>query len=431
MGVIYLNIIFWLTTFLFFNQVLYKIIVKKDYFNISVYIAIGVHFPFILYLMNWSILIDPNISVMVFYILSCLNIFIVISNILIGGSINNFPFDFSIKRNKRVVFAVNCMYLLIVLLENYIGSGFLLPAIHGVDIHTYSAPILSYFSESLYTMLIINFLYLYKSKDKSFLIWIIILTSIPLIGKSSRMIVLVSLVQLLSFGLFLYFNDKKYKKSKSSFLNSKRKKILVIASLIFVVFFMVFLTEYRWGGYGQVQVSYSNSIGYTGPKIFEDTLAVFYGYFPLSYNNLNLNIVNRSVEHNYIGLYTYKGLFFGLLRLHNIFDLNPYQPDVGKYFKTGSATVLTGFYDFYYDFGVLSFIPILTATIIYYLIKKNVLKNRRSIFSYALYFLWVPLWLFMSFQNVIYDSTLIIRIIILYLLINYFFKIKRTTIEEV
>jgi len=365
--VIYLHIIFWLTTLLFFFQVLYKIIIKNDYFNISIYIAIGVHFPFMLYLMNWSILIEPNISVIVYYILSCLNVFMIISNILIEKSINDFSFDFSTKRNKKVVFTVNFMYLSIVLLENYIGSGFFLPALHGVDIHTYSAPILSYFSESLYAILIINFLYLYKSKEKGFLVWIIIFIAIPLVGKSSRMTVLVSLVQLLSFMLFLYSNDKKFKKSKSSFLNSKRKKLMVIASLSCVVFFMVFLTEYRWGRYGQIQVSYADSIGYTGPKILENALAVFYGYFPLSYNNLNLNILNRSVEHNYIGLYTYKGLFFGLFRLHNIFNLNPYQPDVGKYFKTGSANVLTGFYDFYYDFGVLCFIPILTAAIIYYL----------------------------------------------------------------
>lgn len=423
------EIIFWISMFLFISQTIYKIIIKKDYFNLSVYLMLGIHLPFILYLLNWSSQIESNISPVIYVLLSCLNIFVFVVNSVFSHSINDREFNYTTLRSNKSVYFFNIVYLFAVLLENFMGSGYFLPALKGIDIHTYSAPIISYLTQSLFTVLLLNFMYWYKSRNNKFLFWIVLFIALPVIGKSSRMTVVISIVQLVSFMLFMYLNDRKYKNKKNMILNKKRHKILIAITLAAFMFFMTFLTEYRWGGYGQFQVSYSDSIGYTGPETLKNITSIYYGYFALSYNNLNMNIQYRNIDHNYVGLYSFKSLYFGLFRLHNIFNFSPYEPEVGKYYKSGSATVQTGFFDFYYDYGILCFIPILVGVAIYYLLKRRIHARNSSVFSYAIYFLWIPVWFFMSFQNVIYESTLIIRVIILYFVVKYYFKKDNKQLE--
>ncbi len=423
------DLLFWISTFLFVSQTLYIVFKKKDYFNLSVYLMFGIHLPFVLYLFNWSTQIEPNISPIIYMMLSLLNMFVFLVNSTFSHSINDREFNFTTLRSNRSVYVLNCIYLSIVLLENYMGSGYFLPALKGIDIHTYSAPILSYLTQSLFTVLLLNFMYWYKSRKKNFVFWIVIFIALPLVGKSSRMTVVVSLIQLISFVLFMYLNDRKYKKRKVVIFNKVRHKIVLAVILVALMSFMIFITEYRWGGYGKIQVSYADSIGFTGPEAFQNTTSIYYGYFALSYNNLNMNIQHRDINHNYVGFYSFKSIYFGLFRLHNIFDLNPYEPEVEGLSKSGSATVPTGFFDFYYDYGIFCFIPILVGAIIYYFLKKRVHARNSTVFNYAVYFLWIPVWFFMSFQNVIYESTLIVRVIVLYLVVNHYLYKKNNKLE--
>lgn len=420
-----MSIIFWVTFACLIIQYALKIFIKKDYFNIGTYIIGGVYFPLILYLFNWSSLIDPYISSEFYSIFISLNLFIILSNFLDKSTLNDYYYDFTIKRKSVYLILLNFVYLFFTLLENYLGSGYLLPAIHSIDIHTFNAIGLSYFTESLFIVILINFIYFYKTKKRKYLIWIIVFVILPVIGKSARMTVVLSLFQLAFFILFVYINDRKNRQKKDKILGKRRHKIILVISIAILTVLLIGITEYRWSGYGKYQVSFEDSISYTGPDLLSKPISIYYGYFPLSFNNLNINIKNRVIDHNYIGLYTFKSLYFGIFRLHNIFELDPYQPGVERLVTSGSATVRTGFFDFYYDYGVFTFIPILISVLIYHYLKRKAGAYNKSIFYLIVYFFWSPLWFFMSFQNVIYSGTLLIRVIIIYFISNYFIKLKK------
>lgn len=424
-----MELLFWITTLICFFQGVYKVIYRKDYFNIYTFVFVGIYFPMVLYLLNWSSLIVKEVSPIFYLMFSSLNIFIIFTNQISEKTLNDNAIIVKVKRDKRAIFIGNIIYFAMVALENYFGSGYILPALHKVDIHTYSMPVISYFTNCLFVVVLANFLYWYATKKKRYLIWMLFFILLPIIGKSSRMNALISCVQLFSFGMFLYINDKRLgKRIKKQIFEKRWQKNLMIIAVISMLLLMVKYTDYRMNDYGRNQLKYEDTIGYTGPEKFKNIISVYYGYFALSFNNLNVNIKYKEISPNYVGLYSYKCIYFGTFRLHNIFGLNPYQPEQDNYYSSTSATVPTGFLDFYYDYGLLFFIPILVGIIIYSVLKRKVLNITSSGGIYAIYFYWVPLWFFMSFQNTIYGSLVLSTVIILYFYINYLFKIEHVNI---
>ncbi|AUS95179.1 hypothetical protein CDQ84_03210 [Clostridium thermosuccinogenes] len=426
-----MELLFWFTAFICFSQGIYRIIFRKDYFNIYTYLLIGINLPLLMYFLKWSTLIEDGIAPVFYFIFIILNMLVILANLVDRRTINEKVIIIKAKKNKGVLLAINIVYFGLTCLENYLGSGYIFPALHNVDIHTYSAPFISYFTNSLFVVLLANFLYWYTTKKRIYLFGIVFFILLLMIGKSSRMIVLISFIQLMSFAFFLYINDKKLGRyvRKKFFKNKKQKYVFVIFGILLILF-MVKYTDYRMSHYGKYDINYADTIGYSGPETFKNVISVYYGYFPMSLNNLNINIKYRDIYPNYIGLYSYKCLYFGILRIHNIFDLNPYQPEVGGLYASKSATVPTGFFDFYYDFGFLCIIPIFIAILIYVLLKRIVLRKTSSVGTYAIYFYWVPLWSFMSFQNTIYGSLVLIVTMILYFIINYLFRIEYINASE-
>ena len=176
--------------------------------------------------------------------------------------------------------------------------------------------------------------------------------------------------------------------------------------------------------FGKYNLTYDTEIRYTGPEWLA-FLSPYYGYFPLSFNNLNANMLIRDVTHNYIGLYSFGCFYFGIFQLDNLLGIDVYAYERGSYITSLSASVPTGFWEYYYDFGYLCFIPVISAFAICYFFLINSAKEKSKIVYRCQYFWYVPLWFLMSFQNTMFLPTSIITGIFLYFIIDNSFYIKQ------
>lgn len=399
-----MSIIFWITFFINLVIGFYSIIVKKNYFNLLIFLLIGIYIPLFMYMLGWSELIDKEISWQFYLIFIYLNLGIIISNIVMRKNDKNFRFK---VKNTNLFLFFNIVYVLSYLAENYMGSGSFFPVINGIDIHTYSAPLISYITRSIYIVLLGNLLFFIATKKKRYVIFILIILLIPIVTRAARIQSLVGAVEILFF--YFYYIYCKFKKNNMEIKKGTLVKIIILCVLLMNV--MIKLTEYRMNQFGKYELKYEETIQYSGPEFMKKPLAIYYGYFPLSFNNLNINIKYTAINHNYIGLYSFKSIYYGIFQLDNILNLNPYEPEGESQLITSkSATVPTGFYDYYYDFGIFSFIPIYIAIgICIYLYLK---MQRSSLLVWRmLYFYYAPLWVFMSFQNIMFSSTQLITML--------------------
>ena len=403
---------------------IYEFFFKKKYFSVLTYIWSGIIFPLFLYQLGWSDLIDNSNSKMFNYIFIWLTICIIFYFVL---SYNDQPHPLEIydqicitSFGKIILPLLNIGFILLYLIENYIGSRSFIPGLQKIDIHTFSAPIISYLTNMPFVVMVFDY-YAYKAtKNKRYWLLIITIFFIPVVTRSARMQMMISAVQFISLLFFIELpGAMKNLKAKKNFRRIKRIVIIIgIATIIGLTQF----TNYRMNHYGKYNYSFADNIGYTGPKMFE-FFAPYYGYFPLSFNNLKINLA-RPVVHNYIGLYSFNCFYFGILQLDNLLGISVTGNIKDRLITNPSATVPTGFWDFYFDFNYLCFIPMIVAFVIcYYFLKKSKKEKKRLTYR-TLYFWYIPLWFFMSFQNVIFGSTIIVAGILLSFLIRYSFVIK-------
>lgn len=416
------KLFFILTLVIFFIQWIYIIWKRKDYFNISTFFMIGIYLPMMLYFMNWSDLIEQGISEYFYMIFFYLNIFTILLNSFIKKSVNYNKVEIEIKKNHIPVIIINITFSIACLVENYIGSGFFLPAIHNIDIHTYRASILVYLTSSIFLVLLVNYIFFIKTKKARYLLWMIFLFLLPVIGKSSRMDAIMGAFGVLCFAIWERINHRKINYGIKS--RKKIRIVLIILISALVINFAVSYGNYRMNNYGKYNISYSDGIQYNGPKFLSKIISVYYGYFPFSFNNLNINIKYTRIDKNFFGVNSFRGIYHGILQLDNIVNLPLNTSNAAKIIVTRAATVPTGFWDFYYDYGIACFIPIVISLIIFLVIKRKVTRENSNIGNYAIYFYWVPLWFFMSFNNTAYDVTVFSNMILIYIVCNNLLVIK-------
>ena len=405
---------------------LYDSLIIKKYYSVSTFIFLGIIVPLTLYDFEWSYLIIKERSFYFVYTFTCLCIVYSIYHLLTKNlRISSFIAQDRIKFKKTGIFLVkviNISFVLLYLFENYLGSGYIITTLKGIDIHTFSFPIISYFTNCFYTVIVIDYFAWKASSKKKYIIWSIAIILIPFITRASRMQSVIAIFSVLSLILFFEAGSAKGNAVKEKHFKKMRQMIFI--SLILLIGGLIALTTYRMNHFGVYNLSYANEIGYCGPEILE-FLSPYYGYFPLSFNNLNGNMLMQNVEHNYIGLYSFSCFYYGLLQLDNILSINQYQYLVGRYITTPSATVATGFWEYYYDFGILCFIPVVIALIVCYFLLKCSSREKRRLTFRTLYFWYVPLWFFMSFQNVLFGPIILVNGIILAFLISIIFKVER------
>lgn len=406
-----MQILFWITTLIALIYMLLKLRTANEY----IYIIIGIYLPLVMYFFRWSGIISIDITKSFYYIFVVLNISIILIGFFrIKNKSGTLEYD---VKNKRLVKYLNIFFVLMYLLENYIGSGTIIPTFNNIDIHTYSAPIIAYFTRNIFCIMLINLLFFIKTKEKKFLFWIIILFLIPILTRGSRMSVFIAIIRIILLFLVLYKEEKRI----SKMLVTK----LVIAFVVILISLASF-TNYRMNKNSQYQYKYSELISYNGPKIFGELLPVYYGYFPLSYDNLNINlklIENDNInEKKSYGLYTFKGIFFSVFQLHKLANIDPNYIYNNVIYNTGAAIVPTMFYELYYDFEELVFIPIL----IFLLFTMSMSINRnRNILACSMYYYYVPLWILSAFQNSLASASVVWGFLIILILFKLFIRIKK------
>ena len=404
----------------------YVFFIQKQRFSIITYITAGVYFPLFLYLLYWSDLSDRTESFVFDYIFVTLAVLctIYVANAYKGKNSHIRSIDGRIyvtKFGRQLYGLINCTYIVLYFLENYLGSGSFVPGLVGIDIHTYSAPIISYFTNAQYLLLAYNYYYYKSTRRKSAIAFSLVDIIIPVITRLARMSIVMAIVQIGS--LILFFETDKIKKTISKF---EKKKIRRIKQTIFLVAAIGFValstfTQYRMNLHN-AEFTYGFGIAFSGPKRAE-WLAPFYGYFPMSFNNLKINILRRKVTHNYIGLYSFFSLYFGLLQVDNLFGIDTTGQLKNRLITNGLATVPTAFWDYYYDFDLLLVIPIIVAMFISYKFEKKSRKESKKLTYRTLYFWYVPYWFFTSFQNTLFLAPAIVVAMLTYYIIKHSFKV--------
>lgn len=403
---------------------IYDVVKKKNIFGIGTIINISINFNFILYLLKWSNFIerDPSISM---YILMDTIIVIFIVCMLCSKS----PIDMLMKNENKIVlknihlfnnrlnlyFLINVCYILLFLLENYIGSRNLAPYLFGIDIHTYSAPLIAFVTRALYVMIFLNYICYSSFKEKKFLVFLLIDILLFPVLRGGRINVFMALLQ---FGLFFVM----YKLP----LVIKRKKIFIgiIGIGMILIIGGVYMGNKRVennlrGHELEGKITYKDHIKYTGPEDPMGILAWYYGYFPMSFANLDKTM--QYIDDNNLrtyGLYTARPILVGLFEADNLIpkykDIE-YASGLAQYYTT-AATVRTGFMEFYLDFGKLMGISIAIYASIGVFIYN---KIRRNIFFVSAYAFFAGCWFFMAFQNMMIDVTTLYGLIYLFLIYKF------------
>lgn len=406
-----MEFLFWITFFVVLISGFYCFFIKKQYYNIFVFLIGGTYLPLFLYMLDWSSLITKQISNSFYLMFIYLNVITILTFIIFRGKFKYERISYSLK-NEKIFFMMNIGYIVLYFFESYIKSGTIIPALKGIDIHTYSAPIIRYVTTNIYFLLVGNLVFFIGTKKKRYIIQLVILILIPIVTRGARMMVLTACMQVLFFGIYYYTCNRKSK---------IKKKYIVLIALICVMLlgFMVQYTNYRMNCFGKYNMKYYNTIEYTGPKFMRNELSVYYGYFPLSFNNLNINMIHKQSGFNYVGMATFRSLYYGILHLNTIFGINPYQANKNILITSTSANVPTGYYSFYYDFGNLSIIPIVIAIFIYGFLYNKFIKSKSFLWK-LLYFYYTPLWIFMSFQNVLFATNVPYAFILIYMFYKLF-----------
>ena len=407
---------FWTLTIATIFILLLRIIIKKDFFSLNTFILIGVYLPLLMSELNWSDLHVENKPLVYYGVFLIFDIFALLTSLLPQKNVN-----FEKKRiranKKRIPIEIyNIIYIVAILLENYYVSGYFVPTFHSIDVHTARMPYIYFLTTGVFFFSAMNLYEYISTKKIRYLFYILLLLAINIVTKSARIDAFICVVQLVSLFLAYYLFNDDLKKNKTH-RKPMSKKSIIISCLIVVFAINIGLKvgNNRMNSYGRYDLSYADGILYKGPMKDNDLLVYYYGYFPLSFDNLAYNIEHAPIKQNYIGLSTFRTFYFGLLQFDNFLGLDGGSASRANIIRSKAAAVATGFWDFYYDYKDFFGIPIFISFAVYCILKMK--TNNGSIASYTIYFYWIPLWMFLSFDNRIYDYQVLIHIILLLLII--------------
>ena len=387
-------IVFIFSTIIEVIEMIYSFKRTHKFLTIQNVFFVSIIINFILYLCNWSSDFVVGCQPITYTVIIVTQVLVTITDFYyLSKPANQLNFCEKIKTIKfNGLFLSPSTILFIVCLlcgmaENYLTYGMLFPFLNSIDSHKNVVPIFGTIWRSLYPIALIYLIAEGKYKEKKWYdFFFLIITALYLfISSGSRFWSVLSLCCAFFFWI-------KYKNPKIRF----NKFILIILVIVILVIVMLNMGISRLTIY-----SYEYKIGYKGPfagTSFGETVSWYYGYFPYSFHNLNMTLMNISNNNRY----TY-GLFFilpvlYLTKTYKIFGLqsyNYYAMSVRIVTNT-AATVATAFFEFYADFGPFFFIPILAL-----LIVMNTLEKRKTIFSIGVFSYLLIIWYMFNFYNVI------------------------------
>lgn len=385
---------------------------KSHIYGINSLMLIGVVMPLLLYLADYSVLIDTDIDSNFYYIFIAINLIMSLYSMFadetLPASVELNIANVSIEHAETI----SLVFLALYVVETYLLSGLLAPALHGKDIHTASFPIISFLTRNIMIPAMLDVICFYKTRKYRYLVYVAVIIFLPIVTRNARMVSFETIMAVLL--LWVILHAVKQKHIKAGFLNVKVKHLVAVACVcilaVGVLNYTTELTNKRTINNGAVDFDYGESIGYTGP--LGNIGAVYYGYFPLSYNNLNLRLKYDSPNYNPEGLYSFASLWFGVLELDNIFGISTTQDVANRIVTTSSATVPTAFWTYWYDYGPLGFFPVVVMICTsYYALMRC--RNNPTVLNLLLYTYLAYKIFFESFQNIYFAAPALWGLIIL------------------
>ena len=166
---------------------------------------------------------------------------------------------------------------------------------------------------------------------------------------------------------------------------------------LFVVAAVVVLMNVMFGfGVERMAQDFSFYTGYNGPFSDFEPVAWYYGYFPYSFYNLNLTLAHIDFNSSFTNGAFLLLPFLSFLQLDGAFGLSYTDLTLSTRVITNSAaTVATGYYEMYADFGPLMFVTLF----VYLAITLHFERKQGFGALVSSRYMWT-VWLFMSFLNI-------------------------------
>lgn len=381
----YITLFFLSIAFIFYNK-------NKKLFLCPV---LFINFNFLLYLLQLSNLIVDDINNSVFLLIIYTNVIFLFFSIFIKNKkivlydynkirVNGYVNFFNHKISILVL--LNIIWILLYLLENYLGSGTIMPVLFKKDIHTFSASIISLITYNGGILAIYDYVFYKNVNKKKYLALCFILLVLPILSRNARMTTMMWAVELLSFYLI----------SNKIFWKKIYKMVILFVCIIFA---FVYIGNNRMTHFGKYEISYKNQIKYTG---YEDPLEIlpwYYGYFPMSFDTLNrsINYFESNKDLHTSGTFTFAPICIGIFKLDSYTDYQfiDYLNSKTK-FAVNQTMVPTGFFEFYIDWGIFSFIGLAIYILIYFLSFYLACYKMKYKIIYSIF---TAGWFMMSFQN--------------------------------
>lgn len=386
---------------------------QKTFFNLLTLFFFSVIFIFVLYLARWATFL-ADVFDTTYLILIIFEATLILVSFYPTKKKDTF-FVYEIKNLSLKKITIHWAYVAVIAmlflaaLQNLYLAHDLFPALHNIDIHVSNMPFVSAFvAYGTPICFVMAYLEFQKTKKPLIIFLNCIFFIYLLLGKSSRIQILFSLLSFVYFYLFYRAPVKR----KNSILT------IIILSLFALLVVAIFALA---GNFRIGSASYDELIGYTGPfhgTSLGNVLAWFYGYFPCSYDVLNLSSQNVLENHLYTnGLMSFMP-FLTLTKIYKLIGITSSDLlNTSIMIQNSCATVPTAFLYFFIDFGFLYFVIPLALIVIFEFSKK---KN--DIFWIGLASLLATSFSFYSFQWIDASGGLIYTALLFWVLQKFFVK---------
>jgi len=397
---------------------------KKIYINFAL-INSFTFLNFALYLLKWSALASEP-SDEVYLIILNLAVLCIVS--MFVEKPQKVTYLISVRNLRmgglriNILDAMNVIVLFMIFAESYILSdGHFFPYLANIDIHVASLGTLSAILRSLdIFVFLLNYMQYYATNKRVYILFDILLVVVNLFTNGSRFLVAIMVGSL--FVEYLLYNPLGRKRKILTFIF-----IGFILIAVFSIFGILRLNNYSLQG----NISYARLILYTGPfsqtSFIGEVFSTYYGYFPLSFNNLTLSIEKFKSENfeHYYGQILLSPISVGIFKISKLLNINYMQMVHNATDITHTAaTVPTGLFSVYMDFGEMNIIGLTIYFIISLLFATHIHLSPFFLINYASFLIF---WfIYANFLDYFATSVPLYLLIISFIFFQYF-----ATAEEI
>jgi len=266
-----------------------------------------------------------------------------------------------------------------IILQNYLTGGLPILLVDpevAFEYHTATVPILQILARASFAACALLHLAIYYRRRVIDVVLLLLVLLCPL-TKLARIDLMLSAITLVLMNA--YFPIVKLR---------SRKGFIGLAALVGLLLGLVELGNQRLNRFGRFSVSYGDAIGFRGYRGPAEAFAVAYGYFALSFENLD-RFVKENPEYRTRGLLSFSPLFNAVFFVNRLTAGKYPGPDtiVDRRNPVGPmATVETALAPFYLDFGAgMAWVPMLFYMLVWLWLYSHRHRGLSYVIAYAGY----------------------------------------------